>query len=125
MIEQIYLTVRELKESVGALQRLAGMDMPVKAAYRISSTLNRVEDELKKHNLAVSELIEKNSGSVEPGGNVTWETDLDEKNFRDAVAELDGEHVSITNTPVEIGLLGDKVSLSPAIFMATSWLFTE
>jgi len=125
MIEQIFLTIGELKASVSALTRLSAIDMPVKAAYRISSTLNRVEDELKKHNLAVSELIKKNNGTVELNGDVTWNTDSDEKNFRDAVAELDEEQVSITNTPVEISLLGDKISLSPAIFMATSWLFTE
>ena len=72
MIEQIFLTIGELKASVSALTRLSAIDMPVKAAYRISSTLNRVEDELKKHNLAVSELIKKNNGTVELNGDVLF-----------------------------------------------------
>ncbi len=125
MIEQINLTVGELKASIGALRKLAATELPVKAAYRIGMALARVEAELKLHNETTVKLVEQNNGIVLQDGTIEWEFDGDEENFNEAVAPLDDERVSIVNTPVEIGLLGDNVNLNPALFMATSWLFTD
>ena len=100
----------------GTLRKLAGQDLPLRAAFALKGVINNVNGELKKYDEVRSEALQR-LGEKDDNGKVivneNGSVKLSEDNMKLFISEMD----ALLTTNVEIGAvgikdLGDKCSLS-------------
>ena len=116
------LTLRQLSQSLGALQELAQVQFPAKVSYRLSRVVTSAQAELETLQKAHLELIKKH-GAVENEGK--FEVPPDQLSaFIPEYDELLAEEVSVWGDPIDVSLLGDA-EIAPAVLAPLSWLIVD
>lgn len=117
-------TLRELKNSEGALQRLAAAKFPARIAWRIGRITDKALPLIEKYNAQHEATVKANGAQVEGNPNL-WQV-LPEKALAvtNELNELLDEVITIDRALLTLADLGDY-EITPTDCAALSWLIIE
>lgn len=105
------------------LEKLAGLSLPIKVAYRVSKILNKVASEFKDFEDSRIKLIRK-FGTEQEGGNIEVLEENKTKFFAE-MNELLTEEIELNFPLLDLDSFPDSCELSPAEVSVLSEFFSE
>ena len=123
------MQLKELVNSVKAINTLTTEKLPITVSYKISLFLNKIQPELKIWEDKRMELIKElgTPKTDEEGKEVAGEFKFDEekgKEFSNKINELLDEEVSVEVPDIKIADLGD-IKIAPETLVSLTWLIKE
>lgn len=117
------ITLKQLSDSVTALEALAAIQFPAKVSYRLGRVLTSAQTELEIFRKAHIALVQKYGTQGESEGSFVVPNDrLDE--FRPEFEGLLAETCEVWGDPIHIDLLGE-VAIAPSTLAPLSWLIVD
>ncbi len=124
------VTIRQLADSVGALNELSTKPMKVQVGYRVAKAMIEVTRQLEPFYKVRDKLIEKYDGKTDRGPVIVFSDDSDKqketlKKFIEEIDPLMKEEVSLNGVePLSLKKLG-SLEVQPWVFVQLDWLLKE
>ncbi len=117
------LSLLSIVNAKTTLEKLAGLSLPIKVAYRVSKILNKVGSEFKDFEDSRIKLIRK-YGTEQEDGNIEV-LDENKTKFFDEMNELLGEDIILDIPLLDLDAFPDSCELSPAEMSVLELFFSE
>ncbi len=124
------VTMRELVNSIGALNELSTKPMKVQPGYRVAKAIKEVNSQLEPFYEVRDKLVEKYEGKTDQGPVIIFSDDLDDqkkilKKFTKELEPVMEEEVSLNGVkPLSLKKLG-SMEIQPWILVQLDWLLVE
>ncbi len=127
---------KEMLDSVESLRQFAALDLPMRFALDVVKALKRITSEIDSVNELQKKLVDKHCEKDDAGQPVhpldangkpdTNKVKLtDPEAYAKDVSELMDLECKFGFDALNLGGLGDKISVKPGVILALHWLFTE
>lgn len=123
-------TIRQLADSVVALNELSTKPMKVQSGYRVAKAMIEVTHQLKPFYEVRDKLIEKYEGKTDQGPVIVFSDDPDDqreilKKFIEEIDPLMEEEISLNGVkPLSLKKLG-SLEIQPWILVQIDWLLVD
>lgn len=124
------LTYSKLLNSVGTIQKLGGIQLPIKISYKISKNIKAINSEIDIYNMERQKLIDRYAEKDAEGKPLVDEHNMlkitDMKSWNDDNLELSKIEVDVDIIPISIeDLINCNCSLSPMELMTLDFMIKE
>jgi len=106
----VILTLRQIIEAKGALERLSRRELPAKVSYRVSKALDKIDSILKVYNRKVFEYLKENGKAREDGSHYI------PKEEKEKIAAFTEFHDALLDEPEELRVFKIQISMFPDDF---------
>lgn len=121
------LSNEKLVNSIGVLNKLTNMELPIKLSYAISKNITKIDRELISYNKEREKLIEKYGEKDEEGNLKTKEDDtiniLDIDNFNNDLKEILEIETEVDIHVIDLDKINADVSITPGELMVVDYMF--
>ena len=123
-------TIRQLTDSVGALNELSTRPMKVQPGYRIAKAIKEVNSQLEPFYEVRDKLIKKHKGKTDQGPEIIFSEDSEEQEeikekFIEELKPVMEEEVSLNGIkPLSLKKLG-SMEIQPWVFVNLDWFLVE
>ncbi|WP_373205269.1 hypothetical protein [Clostridium tertium] len=121
------LSNEKLVNSVGVLNKLTGMELPIKLSYALSKNITKIDRELIIYNKERQKLIEK-YGAKDEEGKLNNREDgtidiVDTENWNKDLRELLGIENDIDIHVIDLENIDSDINITPGELMLTDYMF--
>ncbi|MDU2680477.1 MAG: hypothetical protein E7C50_01195 [Clostridium sp.] len=121
------LSNEKLVNSVGVLNKLTGMELPIKLSYALSKNITKIDRELIIYNKERQKLIEK-YGAKDEEGKLNNREDgtidiVDTENWNKDLRELLGIENDIDIHVIDLENIDLDINITPGELMLTDYMF--
>lgn len=90
---------------------------PIPDAFRISDTIQQIQNRLPAYKIQLKKIIEENGGIIDPSGSVNYPDQEKASNAQRQVDELNKVEIKIPADPIKIGLDWPALTLAEATIL--------
>lgn len=121
------LSNRELVNSIGVLNKLNNMELPIKLSYALSKNITKIDTELKTYNLEREKLIQKYGEKNEEGKIITKEDEtiniIDLEGWSKEIEELLECENEIDINAIDLESINADVKITPGELTIINFMF--
>jgi hypothetical protein len=120
----VILTLRQIIEAKGALEKFSRRELPAKVSYRVSKALEKIDSTLRVYNGKVMDYLKANGKAREDGSYYIPKEDKEKvEAFITFHNELLDEPEELRVFKIQISMLPDDFAIPPGDLMDMDFLF--
>jgi len=119
------LTVQEILQMKEVLQKILGVDIPVKTAFRLGKLAVKLQEELQFFQKTRLSLLEKYGTINKEDDTVSIEDEDKRKQFTEDIQQVLSEQINIDFNPINISDLGEDLKISAAEIIVLERIIKE